>query len=500
VLTLLLSLAAHAAEPTATLRATFEITDDGLRYVRGSRLEGAPRPRPGALGIVDVDGEVLATAEMPPLAQTRAVITPEGHDVAHLQQRFVRVDLPWPDDAAGISFGARTIFPGGDLAPPPAEDPVAVLNSGPTANRLDLLVFAEGYQASDKAKFEQHVDFVVDHLSTIEPYSRYIGLINIWRIWTPSNDAGLDRYDTTVAGNTDLVDTYFQCYRGCDNIDRLICCDEDFILEEVANYAPFGDGVLILVNDEAYGGSGGFVYSTAFTGNAQALQVAAHELGHTLFLLWDEYTYGGLEADGEYISPNCAPPDEVVPWQHWIGDDNPEVGAFQGCSFSDWIRPTAGSCMMNVLRDDYCPICREHIVKEIYEQVKGGIVANASPEVGETIRLKAGESTTVSVETIGPGDGVVTWFLDGEVVAQDALSYELQACSEGEDGKLILTVEDPTPWVRSDPTNLLTEAVSWKIRSEQCDGQASSCGCRSTGAAGWLALLPMLWLRRRSKR
>lgn len=490
---LLFLLAAPA--DAATMRATFEVTEEGLRFVRGTRLEGEAPNRPGEVEVIDAEGSVVATTEMPPLSKRRAVVTPEGHDVGHVHQRYVRVDMPWPESAAGFRVGPRSMLIGDGMLPPPGDPPVAVIESGKTSERLDLVVFAEGYQEDDEAKFEQHVDYLTDHLSSIEPYSNYIGLINIWRVFTPSNDEGLDSRDTT-AGNPDEVDTYWECYRGCSGIGRLICCDEDYIVDQVDELAPFADGVLILVNDAAYGGSGGFVYSTAYTGDPQALQVAAHELGHTLFLLWDEYVYPGLEPDGEYVSPNCAPPDTVVPWQRWIGADNPDVGAYDGCSFSTWQRPTPANCMMNQLSDHYCPVCREHLVRRIYERVGGGVIVNASPEVGKT-RLKDGAGMTFTAETIIPPENMkITWTLGDDVVAEDTLTYELEACSGVED-TLILTVEDTTPWVRYDPKQVLVESVSWRIRADSCEPGANSCGCSSNSTGGALLFLLPLFLRRR---
>ncbi len=496
---LLLLLASLLVSQADVLRATLEVTPEGLRYVRGHRVAGELRDSQGALAVVDSEGGVIATVELPPLQRHRAVITPEGHDVGHHPSRYLKVDLPWPEDAKGIRLGPTTVYPALNAQmPPPDATGVPVLQSGPPDARLDLVIFAEGYQEGDEDRFVQHVDYITDHLSTLEPYSTYIGMFNIWRVFIPSPDEGVDKVEP-ADGN--LVDSPFECFYSCSGISRLICCDEDLILSEVERRAPYADGVLLLVNDEQYGGSGGLIYSTSFTGSSLALQVSAHELGHTLVQLWDEYTYPGLEPEGEYISPNCAPEGETVPWQHWIGDDNPEVGIYSGCSFQSWVRPTPGSCMMNVLQDDYCPVCREHIVRSIYEKLQGGMVVSSSPEVGERVVIGEGEEVTFSVESLGPETGLeYSWTLGDDVIAEGTTAVTLSGCADVDD-RLVLTLHDPTEWVRSDPRLLLTEAVSWPVRIPSCEAKAWGCNTNNSGSGpGALVFGLLAMLRRRGER
>ena len=81
---------------------------------------------------------------------------------------------------------------------------------------------------------------------------------------------------------------------------------------------PDTNGILVVVNDPTYGGSGGFNYAVSYNGAHDGHEVATHELGHALVGLWDEYSYG---YDQEGSGPNCA----VDPGGDW--EAQPEAPA-----------------------------------------------------------------------------------------------------------------------------------------------------------------------------
>jgi MYXO-CTERM domain-containing protein len=533
---------ALAAAPDAradVVRAVVDVADDGsLKVVAATRLArpdvsgsasgeradpstSVPggldaRTRaalPGDVTVLDAEGAVLFTVGLPPLATHRGVVTPEGHDVGLRRARRVRLELPWPAEAVAVgTLGGGVPVRPGAAQPWPRTGPVVqdgtpagdtrvwqVLDSGPSAERLDLVVLSEGYTAGEMASFEADLDALARHLGSLEPYGRLAPLLNVWAVSVPSADSGID-----AAEGVDEINTAFGCHYGCAGIDRLVCCDEVAILDLVDAEVPEADGVLLLANADRYGGSGGFDYSVAYTG-VEGTRVAAHELAHTLVLLWDEYTYGYDQDDAAYISPNCAPgPDAASaggdpPWQPWIDAGTDGIGTFAGCSFDDWVRPTQGACMMRALQDAYCPVCREAITRALYRPLGGVLATDASPAPDTPVRITKQAGATFSVTPrFGEDILAVDWSVDDTPLGEGArldLTAEDAVC-----GTLTATLRDASGHVLSDPEGLTRQALTWVVRSPKC-----GCGCAGAGAqpppAGLLAgLLAAAALRRRARR
>ncbi|HMV70316.1 MAG TPA: M64 family metallopeptidase [Myxococcota bacterium] len=496
---MLLTLSLLTAE-AAQLRAILDLGPEGIvgpnvRVEHARVIDGDLRSVAGDVRVVSATGEVLATAALAPLTGWRAVVTPEGHDAAPHPTTRIRIAAPWPEGAYALQIGGRTLPVDLDerawlVAPEPAE-PIHV--SGLSARRLDLVILGDGFTEAEHAKFDEAVAAVTSHLARLEPYNVYGDLLNVWKVFTPSDVSGVDPRPTP--GSNGAFDTPFECYYACNDIDRLVCCDETKILPQVQASVPFAEGVLVLVNSNVYGGSGGYDYSAAFIG-AEGARVAAHELAHSLVLLWDEYSYGTEGDPDAFISHNCAPEGEPVPWTAWMDAAHPEIGTYPGCSFTNWVRPTPSGCMMMSLQDQYCPVCREHLVRTMYEAV-GGPIESVDPSPDERLTLHAGDHQTFTVTSFEPRTGLEwEWSLDGEVVSNTPETFDLDGC--GNHRELQLTVRDPTPWVRSDPEGWLESDVRWKIKTDRCEGDPARCGCQTGPApAGLLALAALALARRR---
>ncbi|MFM2161173.1 MAG: hypothetical protein RLZZ383_685 [Pseudomonadota bacterium] len=474
------------------------VLDGSQARVEHARVMPDERARdvPGELAVRDAAGRVLATAALPPLAGPRSVILSEGHGVGDLPtgSRRVRVTLPWPEGAASVDWsGQRLPLPGeGAPAAPSVASrwegaPEVRLQSGPSGERLDLLILAEGYTSEEQGAFEADYDRLVAHLAQTEPYDTYRHLLNVWTWFVPSTAQGIGPSDGVDAG------TAFGCYRGCDGIDRLVCCDEARILDAVAEAAPFADGVLLLANDDGYGGSGGFDYAVATTG-VDGPQVATHELAHSLVLLWDEYSYGYDGDPDGYISPNCAPEGRELPWAAWIGDDTPEIGTYPGCSFTNWVRPTQGGCTMANVYAAFCPVCREHLVRSLYAGLGGRLAASVSPPEGR-VRIREGETVTFDVDAV---DGLRwSWSWEGEPLTAAPGALVLDGCGARR-GTLTLTLDDPTDWVRNDPDGVMRQTLSWDVQTDRCEGDPPACGCSQPLASSWIGIgAALVGLRRR---
>ncbi len=474
----------HAAEQHVTVQWNV----DGPQIVGTAAATLTVGHEHAPLIVVDAHGRPLATQPLRD-PRHRSLIEPDGGGVsATLATAVERVAVPWPSNAHAVRLGPHTWRPtaltepatsaspagASPRPPPPLNALVPILQNGDPAERLDLVILGDGYAASELESFAVDVEEIVEYLLTLTPYSDYTGLFNIWRVDLPSGDSGVSQTDVDPPTS---LDTAYGCFYGCAGIERLVCCDDMLVAETIDTLIPDADGVLVLVNDQRYGGSGGFNYATSFVGD-EGPQVAAHELGHTLVGLWDEYSYG-VSSTADDVGANCSP-DPAGHWDHWL--DKAAVDAFTECSFTDYVRPTDDRCLMRTLQDGYCPVCREQVVLEMYGHVPS-LVRSVSPEPGTALSaLQSDPPTPITVETLGPDDGLVhEWSIDGEVIHEDLPELDIR-CS-GLQGELTLRVYDDTSWVRADPQGLLEQTVGpWTVSSEDCAPPVelppiASCGC-----------------------
>jgi MYXO-CTERM domain-containing protein len=368
-----------------------------------------------------------------------------------------------------------------------------VRGSADPAERLDLLFLGDGYTEAELPAFAEDVERITAYLLTLEPYASYGDLFNVWRLDQASNVSG-----STAPGDPQR-DTAYACAYGCAGLDRLICCDDEAVLRAVEAGLPEADGVMVLINDrERYGGSGGFSYATSYVGDFDGHKVAAHEIGHTLVGLWDEYSYGA-PGDATLEAANCSPDPEAPPWSSWMNE--PEIEAFATCSYTNFYRPTEFGCMMNTLQDGYCAVCRQEAIFAIYARLPG-LATRFDPEPGASLDARGdGPPVRVAFDLLAPAAGLdVRWLLDGEEVSRDP---DLDLRCSGLNGSLVLEVSDPTPWVREDPYGLTRQQFGpWAVESgAPCDSAFSCEGCRAAqGPPSWAllaTLLAGLGLRRR---
>jgi len=500
-----------------TLRAVVRVDADGVHLEQAILVPGELRqpPRSGAgpsLELVDDQGRVLAAYPIPD-SLTRSVILPDGGGAtAVLDQAMAVVTLPWEEGAVAVRLDQQRLQP----SPPPPGMLEPVSESGPSDERLDIVFLGDGYTAKELDRFAEDVDRMVEHILSLEPYGAYSGLFNVWRIDQASTESGVSHNESLPP---QVRDTAYGCFYGCGGVDSLLCCEDYAVVSELQSLVPGYDGAVVLVNDPTYGGSSGWTYATSYNG-AQGPEVTAHELGHSLVGLWDEYSYGSSYSGAD--GPNCSCNPDALPWDHWL--DLPSVDAYPTCSYTNYHRPTSNDCMMRSLQDQYCPVCREQAVLAIYGQLPG-MVASTEPPQGP-VAVEPGEVLTFSAQLLGPDDApVAIWLLDGEPVGEgtsltlegDSLTLEGNCGTEAE---LLLQLSDPTEWVRADPGGLLTDQVSWTLQGQACDTAEPEdsgisedsqergdepgplCGCASGHTAGsgmfLLSLLGLTTRRRRS--
>lgn len=142
---------------------------------------------------------------------------------------------------------------------------------GSTANRVNIVMVPSGFEGN-MTFFENRARWIASIFNNHAPLSSSIPRLNF--MFVPQE-----------AGSF--------CYFNCSGIDRLLCCDPA-LAKNISSKCTTGPRqTLVVQNSTKYGGAGYTNADLATTSlNSYAPLVAIHELGHSLFDLGDEYSYG----------------------------------------------------------------------------------------------------------------------------------------------------------------------------------------------------------------
>lgn len=269
-----------------------------------------------------------------------------------------------------------------------ADSVTQVRTAGPVGAKRNLAILGDGFAAADQVAFNDWVDNtllagVFGHDYFYEDASAW----NIFRVNLTSNDSGVGQrtYDNGNVLSTTLKDTalgmlfsgsWSHCWMeyGTDTENR--------IQSALNKWVPDYNFVLIVLNDPNYGGCGGGGRAHVTTGDDWT--VIAHEFGHGLGGLADEYCVSGANTGGEpgsvdltintnratlkwgnFVDPGtpvptgmgaCADYNQGTKPATW--DDNQDVGVFEGGgTMNTGIYRPVVNCRMRSNAPPFCPVC-----------------------------------------------------------------------------------------------------------------------------------------------
>lgn len=358
----------------------------------------------------------------------------------------------------------------------------ALVHNGDPAAKLDVVVIGDGYTAQEQEKFRTDATAKWQELTAVEPYAAYRGLFNVWAVSAVSPESG-------VTGDPDQATvrhTALGSYFWCDGVERLLCVDEKAV-ESYAAKAPQADLVLVVANTAKYGGAGyndvksplGYEgIATVSGGNARSGQIAAHEIGHSLGKLADEYayegqgTYQGEEPPEANISTLTADRmrQQGAKWSRWLGQASPDggtVGTYEGGGYypTGLYRPTENSIMRSLGREFNLP-GREAMIAGFYRHA----TPLTSPTPAGT-RLTPADRLTVDLPVAGTR---LRWYLDGRELPQlngrtapDLAGLKLTG-PRSRPHTLTAVATDPTPAVVDPALRAgLTKSLSWLVTRQE---------------------------------
>jgi hypothetical protein len=271
-----------------------------------------------------------------------------------------------------------------------------ILDHGAATDRFNIVLVAEGYQATELNQFTLDAQQFVNHLVAQDPFTAYQNAINVYRLDVTSTDSGAD--DPAACGGTGATPaTYFDASFCNGGIRRLLIVDSGLVINTVNGLLPQWHNIIVIVNSTIWGGSGGAIATTCRAAGWE--NIVLHELGHAAFGLADEYEYWvGCGADvghdhytgGEPAAVNVTANTNraTIKWGDLIDAATPlpttnnancancdpqpspvpagTVGAFEGAYYyhCDVYRPEF-NCMMRNLTT-FCAVCQRKI-KEVLQ-------------------------------------------------------------------------------------------------------------------------------------
>ena len=346
----------------------------------------------------------------------------------------------------------------------------SIYNSGPDANRINLVILSDGYQASEFGTFITDANNFTNALFAESPYLEYKNYFNVYAIKVPSNQSGASHPGTATDVTepqipVSVVDNYFGSTFDYGGIHRLLVPTKFSAINSVlANNFPAYDQIIVLVNSLEYGGSGGSNMATSSM-HPSANQIAIHELGHSFGALRDEYYAGDQYATESGVNMTQQTNPALVKWANWMGDNG--IGIYQHCcggNSASWYRPHQ-NCKMRALGNDFCSVCKEGTIEKIHAVVSP--IDSFSP-IETSIAVGLGANLNFSldlVQTLPISTLSTTWTLNGVMYNTNATAVVVTA-SNLVDGNNTLTmaVQDITPMLRvNNHAAIHIYTVQWTI-------------------------------------
>jgi hypothetical protein len=339
-----------------------------------------------------------------------------------------------------------------------------------------MVILSEGYTTNQLAQFLVDSTNAVNSLLSRQPYAEYRNYVNAFAISVASNQSGSDHpsypqlrdtyFNSTYDPISDLLITIPTNSTGQGKVDSLL-----------QTFSPWCQLPILLVNDLVYGGSDGFDKTAIASVGFSSFDILTHETGHVLANLGDEYTnaYPGFP-DTEEPNTTRETRRDFVKWKNWISTNTPVptpasgiyagvVGLFEGAHYhpTNWYRPKL-DCAMNHFGVPFCEVCSEALVLAIYQRVRP--IDTFTPAT-TNLTLTTTQAISLSVTLLQPTSHSLSlqWFIDGiPVTGATNTSFAVApgAMTNG-NYSFKVVVKDETPLVRTDPTNLTMQTLTWSV-------------------------------------
>jgi hypothetical protein len=155
---------------------------------------------------------------------------------------------------------------------------------GDPHTKVDVVILGDGYTAGEQKKFEADLKRFTKVFLDHDPYKSIKDKFNIYGVFTPSEDSGIDEPGANVYKNTALNTTFYAL-----GSERYVLTEDNKAIHDLAAHVPY-DAIYIMCNSARYGGGGIYnFYCTFVSDNQFSNYIFLHEFGHSFGGLADEY-------------------------------------------------------------------------------------------------------------------------------------------------------------------------------------------------------------------
>ncbi len=352
--------------------------------------------------------------------------------------------------------------------------PVQLPGGDAPGRKLNVLVVGDGYLEEELPAYREAVDEMIATFRATQAIAPYSSRIRFWRQDVRSKESGID-----VPMKGQSKETAFDVSYGTTKADARctwFATTKAQVSAKKLGESVSADVVVVVANDTGHGGcAGGTVVVQTLSDDAGL--VLAHELGHAVFGLADEYEYGSCDLAAKAPNISRSAKLEDLPWKSLVTakalptpetESQSVVGAFEGAAYcpSGMYRPQA-TCMMREVHKPFCSVCA-HQVEQWFDQSQSGSKGGAKGPTSDTVQC--GELTAA-----GACDGDTLSYCDaGSVRTMDCDSLGARCAWVGgvDDGYYDCVKGDGSP--PEEGCGALTGAG-------QCDGTVLSY-CSSEGS------------------
>ena len=289
---------------------------------------------------------------------------------------------------------------------------------GSPQTALDVVFIGDGFSVDSLHVFEDSVDAAIKAIRAMEPYSDYPCAFNFYRVNVISEDNGVDRPYTGDC-NSSALNFQFGDPPDPSVPDNEECIAHDQLLitytRELCYYAAEAatddwDFIVVLVNDEGYGGGAWEDSAVSSIGRSKFHQLITHEIAHTgeLGRLADEYGGGGpYPSDEDPVGrPNVTKDTQLnrIKWRNritvpssaiptpdsYLGGMSPHevlrvVGLFEGGDgYDTGVYHPQYWCHMHYLSSEFCKVCRTAITNRLLWACEGTVLTRGWPRAEES--------------------------------------------------------------------------------------------------------------------
>lgn len=293
-----------------------------------------------------------------------------------------------------------------------------------------VVVCGEGYTKSQQGKFINDVKRLWQDAMKYEPYRSYADRFNVYALCTASEstfdnggstffDVIVDKYNSPVISNnlhgSQWKNHIFERCIGPEFIEKIHDahikkkCDPNTI-PSGSEYEPYyyvhdyiAQFAMVVNTTNDFGGAYnnreyGFHYFISPSDSYRASKTFAHEFGHGLLGLGDEYSNGYLLDDKELKSLNLSSVEDPkkIKWRQLLGFRNTYT-----CrnAYGSKMLVSSYECIMRDTNYQFCEVCRLQGFKRMSQLVKDVDLYVATPEVKEYTGAYSKPSDFTDLET-----------------------------------------------------------------------------------------------------